>query len=131
MRQSVSRKSLIRQIGLSNSGIVLAVNLKALIAAAESTDGVIELAHQVGDFVAVDEPLFKLYTGARLIDEELLRNAIAFGSERTIEQDPTFAFRIVVDIAREDMASGDFQLGFGRLALRVDQSGQYGRIFGC
>jgi len=60
---------------------------------------VIELAPQVGDFVAVDEPLFKLYTGARLIDEELLRNAIAFGSERTMEQDPTFAFRIVVDIA--------------------------------
>jgi uncharacterized membrane protein len=28
-----------------------------------------------------------------------LRRAIAFGSERTLEQDPTFAFRIVIDIA--------------------------------
>jgi uncharacterized membrane protein len=81
------------------SGIVLAVNLKALMAAAESSDGVIELAPQVGDFVAVDEPLFKLFGGARVIDEELLRNTVAFGSERTMEQDPTFAFRIVVDIA--------------------------------
>ena len=82
-----------------SSGILLAVNLKPLIAAAESAAGVIELAPQVGDFVAVDEPLFNLYGGARVIDEELLRNAIAFGSERTMEQDPTFAFRIAVDIA--------------------------------
>ncbi len=82
-----------------NSGIILAINLKTLMTAAESTAGVIELAPQVGDFVAVDEPLFNLYGGARVIDERLLRNAVAFGSERTMEQDPTFAFRIVVDIA--------------------------------
>jgi uncharacterized membrane protein len=60
---------------------------------------VIELVPQVGDFVAVDDPLFNLYDGARSIDEEVLRTAIAFGSERTMEQDPTFAFRIVIDIA--------------------------------
>ena len=29
----------------------------------------------------------------------MLRSAVAFGSERTWEQDPTFAFRIVIDIA--------------------------------
>jgi uncharacterized membrane protein len=67
--------------------------------AAEKAVGVIELVPQVGDFVAVDEPLFNLYDGPRAIDEEVLRNAIAFGSERTMEQDPTFAFRIVIDIA--------------------------------
>jgi uncharacterized membrane protein len=59
---------------------------------------VIELVPQVGDFVAVDEPLFNLYD-VHGIDEEELRDAIVFGSERTMEQDPTFAFRIVVDIA--------------------------------
>jgi uncharacterized membrane protein len=78
---------------------VLAVNIKALRAAAEKTDGVIELVPQVGDFVAVDEPLFNLYGKAQGIDEAVLRTAIAFGSERTLEQDPTFAFRIVIDIA--------------------------------
>jgi uncharacterized membrane protein len=82
-----------------NSGIVLAANIKALRAAAEKTDGVIELVPQVGDFVAVDEPLFNLYGKAQGIDEAVLRTAIAFGSERTLEQDPTFAFRIVIDIA--------------------------------
>jgi uncharacterized membrane protein len=67
--------------------------------AAGKSDGVIELVPQVGDFVGLDEPLFKLYGGARETDDELLRTAIAFGSERTMEQDPTFAFRIVIDIA--------------------------------
>jgi len=81
------------------SGIVLAINLKALTAKAEKSDGVIEFVPQVGDFVAVDEPLFNLYGGTRAIDGETLRAAVAFGSERTIDQDPTFAFRIVVDIA--------------------------------
>lgn len=87
-----------------NSGIVLAVNINALQAAAEKTDGVIELVPQVGDFVAVDEPLFNLYGKAQGIDEAVLRTAIAFGSERTLEQDPTFAFRIVIDIANKALS---------------------------
>jgi uncharacterized membrane protein len=82
-----------------SSGIILAANLETLRTAAERVAGVIELVPQVGDFVAVDEPLFNLYGGTRDTDDKLLRTAIAFGSERTMEQDPTFAFRIVIDIA--------------------------------
>ena len=46
------------------SEIILAVDLKTLLAEAERTDGVIEFVPQVGDFVALDEPLFNLYGGA-------------------------------------------------------------------
>ena len=81
------------------SGIVLAVNLAKLLAKAEDAEGMIEFVPQVGDFVAVDDPLFNLFGGARAIDEDALRGLVAFGSERTLEQDPTFAFRITVDIA--------------------------------
>jgi uncharacterized membrane protein len=84
---------------LDTSGIVLAVNLGQLMDEAKRASGIIEFVPQVGDFVAVDEPLFNLYGGARSIDEDMLHAAIAFGSERTLEQDPTFAFRIVIDIA--------------------------------
>jgi len=80
------------------SEIVLAVNLQTLAVAAERSNGVIEFVPQVGDFVAVDEPLFNLY-GAAATDDRTLRSAVAFGSERTLEQDPTFAFRIIIDIA--------------------------------
>jgi uncharacterized membrane protein len=80
------------------SAIVLAVDQAALAAEAERLDAVVEFVPQVGDFVAVDEPLFNLY-GEVPYDGDTLRNAVIFGAERTMEQDPTFAFRIVVDIA--------------------------------
>lgn len=81
------------------SEIVLAANLHELIAQAQRSNGVIEFVPQVGDFIATDEPLFKLYGGAASLDADDLRSAVAFGLERTMEQDPTFAYRIVVDIA--------------------------------
>jgi uncharacterized membrane protein len=81
------------------SGIVLAVNLDVLVAEAQRLNGVIEFVPQVGDFVAVGDPIFRLYGGAVAIDDDKLRTAGALGPERTLEQDPMFAFRILVDIA--------------------------------
>jgi uncharacterized membrane protein len=81
------------------SGIVLAVNIPALIAEAQRADCVIEFAPQVGDFVAIDEPLFYLYGNAGAVDDRRLRALVAFGTERTMEQDPLFGFRILADIA--------------------------------
>ena len=81
------------------SGIVLAVHVERLLKKAKRSGGVILFVPQVGDFVAADDPLFNLYSGSRSINEDTLRALVAFGSERTMDQDPTFAFRIVVDIA--------------------------------
>jgi uncharacterized membrane protein len=81
------------------SQIVLAVEIDTLVAEAARVNGVIEFVPQVGDFVATDEPLFKLYGRTATIDEETLRECVAFGSERTMEQDSMFSFRILVDIA--------------------------------
>src|SRR5512137_4873 len=81
------------------SGIVLAVDLKGLVSQARHANGMIEFIPQVGDFLAADEPLFRLYGGASAIDDRQLQASVALGSERTLEQDPTFAFRILVDIA--------------------------------
>ena len=82
-----------------SSAIVLAVNLRALVAAARAAEGVIEFVHRVGDFVATGEPLFRVYGGNATLDSRLLRAQVAFGRERTIEQDLTFAFRVIVDVA--------------------------------
>ena len=81
------------------SGVLLAVDVPRLVADAEKTDGVIEFAPQVGDFVGADEPLFLLHGGATAVDDKALRGSVIFGSERTLEQDPLFALRILVDIA--------------------------------
>jgi uncharacterized membrane protein len=81
------------------AGIVLGANVEKLLREAEASGGIIEFVPQVGDFVALDEPLFNLYGGAKVIGDQALRSTVVFGSERTMEQDPTFAFRIVIDIA--------------------------------
>jgi uncharacterized membrane protein len=81
------------------SQIVLAVEIESLVQEARRLDGVIEFVPQVGDFVAADEPLFNLYGGATRVDDLMLHQSVAFGTERTMEQDPMFAFRILVDIA--------------------------------
>jgi uncharacterized membrane protein len=78
---------------------MVAVDLEALKAQAERSKGVIEFVPQIGDFVAIDDPLFNLYSGACSLDEHTLSSRVAFGSERAMDQDPTFAFRIVVDVA--------------------------------
>jgi uncharacterized membrane protein len=81
------------------SGVVLAVALPALVAEARHNDCVIELAPRVGDFLAYGEPLFIVYGGTAAPEERALRAMIAVGAERTLEQDPMFGFRILVDIA--------------------------------
>jgi uncharacterized membrane protein len=81
------------------SAVVIAVNLKALVAAAKRADAVIELVPRVGDFVATHDALFRQHGGSMAIDDRVLHGLVAFGRERTIEQDSTFAFRVIVDIA--------------------------------
>jgi len=85
------------------SRVLLAVNLHAVVAEARRAGVVVELAPQVGDFVASGEPLFFIY-GDGPVDEEKLQELAAFGTERTMEQDPMFSFRILVDIAAKALS---------------------------
>ena len=90
-----------RTVALQNhSAIVIAVNLDALVKEAKKADAIIELVPRVGDFVGKGDELFRL-RGARVseIDDRFLHGQVALGRERTIEQDSTFAFRVIVDIA--------------------------------
>jgi uncharacterized membrane protein len=81
------------------SGIIIAINLDAIVAAAKKADSIIEIVPRIGDFLAAGEPLFLLRGNAGSIDERKLLGQVAFAPERTIEQDSTFAFRVIVDIA--------------------------------
>lgn len=87
-----------------SSAIILAIDVKALTAQAQKANGIIEFVARVGDFVSQRQPLFRLYGGAAAIADNDLRDTVAFGRERTIEQDPTFAFRVIVDIAAKALS---------------------------
>jgi len=53
----------------------------------------------VGDFVNGGSPLIEVHGQAPADAERRLGGMVALGHERTIEQDPAFAVRIIVDIA--------------------------------
>lgn len=85
-------------------GVVIAFDRKGLVSIAESGNCLIELVPQVGDFIAAGDPLFRIFNGGENLSEDALRNSIALGQERTLEQDPTYAFRIIVDIASKALS---------------------------
>ena len=87
-----------------DSAVLIAADFRWLAAAAIEAQGRIELVPRVGEFIAVGEPLFRLHGGAARLDEASMRSALAFGGERTLEQDPMFAFRILVDIAAKGLS---------------------------
>jgi uncharacterized membrane protein len=85
-------------------GVVLAFDPKGLLALARRADCVIEMVPQVGDHVAAGDPLFRVYPGAAAPPPGVLCRSVALGQERTLEQDPTIAFRIMVDIANKALS---------------------------
>lgn len=87
-----------------DDGVFLAFDLKGLVAMAQETDCVVELVPQVGDFVAVGSPLFRIFGGKGRPSSSALCQSVALGQERTMEQDPAFAFRIIVDIASKALS---------------------------
>jgi uncharacterized membrane protein len=88
----------------SVSGVVLAFDVEGLTRLARRADCVVELVPQVGDHVADGDPLFRVYPGCVTLPTEALRESVAVGQERTLEQDPTFAIRIMVDIASKALS---------------------------
>jgi uncharacterized membrane protein len=88
----------------TRDGVVLAFDLRGLVSLAERADCVLELVPQVGDFVAAGGPLFRVFQGGATVPAEALRQSVAVGPERTLEQDPAFAFRIIVDIANKGLS---------------------------
>ncbi|MGO9114620.1 MAG: DUF2254 domain-containing protein [Thermoguttaceae bacterium] len=95
---------LTRTIPSRRSGVVLATDIRGLVSLASRANCIIEVVPQVGDFVAAGDPLFRIYQGGVSLSEDDLHHSVAVGQERTMEQDPTLAFRIIVDIAAKGLS---------------------------
>jgi len=79
--------------------MVQAVDVPALVRIAAEAGAVVELTVTVGDSVLESTPILKVRGGVAPVPEPILRNAIDLGGERTFEQDPKYAIRLLVDIA--------------------------------
>ena len=78
---------------------VQAVDVAALVNLAKASGGTIEMVVAVGDSVVELTPVLHVFGAREPVDERKLRRGIEFGQERTFEQDPKYAIRLLVDIA--------------------------------
>jgi uncharacterized membrane protein len=85
-------------------GVLLAFDLEGLVALAREAQCVVELVPQVGDFVAAGSSLFRIFGANDGPSASALCQSVALSQERTMEQDPAFAFRIMVDIASKALS---------------------------
>ena len=79
--------------------VIQAIDTAALVKLAKDSGGVIEIVAAVGDTVVELTPLLNVFGARQPIDERKLRYRIEMGGERTFEQDPKYAIRLLVDIA--------------------------------
>lgn len=87
---------------VGRSGVVMAFSGAELARVAAAAGVIVELVPQVGDSVNPGDPLFRVYGGS--VPAEVLRGCVAIGGERTLDQDPRFAFRILVDMANKALS---------------------------
>ena len=103
----------VRQESIGSTGLVLstrlgtvqAFDLTGLVRWAERHNCTLVFRHAVGGFISHQTPLLDVL-GATLSadDGREIEAMVALGQERTIEQDPAFAMRIMVDIANRALS---------------------------
>jgi uncharacterized membrane protein len=79
-------------------GVFLGFFAPWLVPVARLHDATIVIVPAVGDYVERGTPLVHVF-GPKQIPERQLRAGIRLGAERTIEQDPLFSLRLLVDVA--------------------------------
>ena len=85
----------------ARAGAIQAVHIEGLVNWARNHRRLVVMRHRIGDFVPAGAVLIEAYgsPGTDADESEALRGMVALGDERTVEQDPSFAIRIMVDVA--------------------------------
>lgn len=79
--------------------VVQSIQVMELAALAKATGAMIEVVAAVGDTVLEATPLLRVRGARQPLAEQQLKAAFEIGDERTFEQDPKYALRLLVDIA--------------------------------
>jgi uncharacterized membrane protein len=87
-------------------GAVQALDLRGMARWADRHQCLVVMRHSVGEFVQAGDLLFEVYGDPGQADAAVrgLRGLVALGIERTIEQDPAFALRVMVDVASKALS---------------------------
>lgn len=90
------------------SGYVQRIDMAGLVRLAKENQAVIRLERGVGDFLIEGVPALSIHGGSAPDEKSvgLLRMTISVGRQRTVEQDPGFGIRQIVDIALKALSPG-------------------------
>ena len=88
------------------SGFFIAFGMRDMIAEAKRVKGRIQIIPRVGDYVPRGEPMFRVFPANAPWSENNLLSTVIFGVERNVEQDPAYAFRLIVDVASKALSPG-------------------------
>ena len=86
------------------AGLVIDLDRPALVAAARKAGVVLELVPMMGDFVPAHSPLFHVQGDPGRLDHDDVAGLVVLAAERTHDDDPTYGFRKLVDIAERGLA---------------------------
>jgi uncharacterized membrane protein len=96
------------RVTAARSGYLQLLDRRGIVDVAEELDLVVRLEHAPGDWVQEGAPLFAVWPSAAA-DEELadrLNDHATIGAERSLEQDPAFGMRQLVDVAVKALSPG-------------------------
>lgn len=113
---------------------VQGVAIGRLVDLAAQAGALVEVVVAVGDTISESTPILRVINAPTELDECRLRRCVTLGVERTFDQDPKYALRLLVDIAIRALSSaindpttavqaldqiGDLLLRLGRRQLEV------------
>jgi uncharacterized membrane protein len=79
--------------------VIAAVDRAALLRLADQTGGFVEVVPVVGEHIAAGNVVLRIGGGRAEPDPALARRVFVLARQRTVDQDPAFALRMLVDIA--------------------------------
>lgn len=87
-------------------GAIQAISITGLVAWATAHECMLVFHRGIGDFVHRGETLLEVH-GSHQSDEAVaaLEGLVALGKERTIDQDPAFAIRVMADVANRALSA--------------------------
>jgi len=88
-------------VSTRRDGSIQAVNVRGLVRWASRHDHLLAMQAAVGDFVVAGQHVIAVFSEGHVPAQasRQLQRMVALGVERTMEQDPAFAIRIMADIA--------------------------------
>jgi uncharacterized membrane protein len=78
---------------------IASYDIGMLVREAQKADAVIVMASAVGDTVVETAVILRVYRARTMLPDDRLMRGLHLATERTFDQDPKFALRLLVDIA--------------------------------